>query len=77
MRKVIKTINTMNQKQIDNLSKYCYDISKILLGLTVVENLLSDTPSWRGLSIGFVSTSVFLLMGYFLDKKEVTNGDTD
>jgi len=66
----------VNKKQIDNLSKYCYDISKILLGLAVVENLLADTPSWRVLSIGFVSTIIFILMGYFLDKKEANKGDT-
>lgn len=61
----------MNKKQIDNLSKCCYDMSKVLMGLAVVGNILSDKPSWKALLIGLASAFIFIFVGYLLDQKEV------
>ena len=63
----------MNKKQIDNLSKYCYDTSKIVLGLMVIGNLISDKFSKHTFLIGLIATCGFLIMGYFIDRKEVNN----
>ncbi len=67
----------MNKKQIDNLSKYCYDMSKLLMGLAVVGNILSDKPSWKALIIGLASAFILIFVGYLLDQKEVDTGDTN
>ena len=61
----------LKQKQIDNLSKYCYDISKLVMGLAVVGNLLSDKFSRNTFWIGIITTSVFLIMGFLIDRTEV------
>ncbi len=65
----------MNQKQIDNISKFCYDMTKLVLGLAVVGNLISDKVSLKALWIGIITAVGFLFIGYFLDKKEVDRGD--
>lgn len=67
----------MNQKQIDNLSKYCYDVSKLILGFAVVGNLLSGKFSLKAFGIGLAITSGLLITGYVLDGKEVEKGDAD
>ncbi|MCC7201194.1 MAG: hypothetical protein IT393_00785 [Nitrospirae bacterium] len=66
----------MKRKQIDNLSKYCYDISKLLMGFAVVGNILSDKPSWKAMVIGIASAFLLIFAGYLMDQKEVTTGDT-
>jgi len=65
----------MNKKQIDNLSKYCYDVSKLVMGIAVVGNLVSDKSSLHALWIGFSAGIVFLMIGHFIDKMEVTKDD--
>ena len=67
----------MNKKQIDNLSKYCYDVSKLMLGCAVVGNVFSGKFSLRAFGIGLSITAGLLITGYFLDGKEVEKGDTD
>ena len=61
----------MNKKQIDNISKYCYDLSKLIMGVAVVGNMLSDKFSLLAWFIGVVTAFVFLIFGYLMDKKEV------
>ena len=61
----------MNKKQIDNLSKYCYDVSKLVLGLMVIGNLISDTFSEQTFGIGLAATCGFLVMGLLIDRLEV------
>jgi len=62
----------LKQKQIDNLSKYCYDISKLVMGVAVVGNLLSDKFSRNTFWIGVIATFVFLIMGFLIDLTEVS-----
>ncbi len=69
-------IASMNRKQIDNLSKYCYDMSKLLMGLAVMGNILSDNPSVKGVVIGLATALMFIFVGYLLDQKEVSVSDT-
>lgn len=61
----------MNKKQIDNLSKYCYDISKLIMGLMVIGNLISDKFSKHTFGIGMIATCGFLIMGLLIDRMEV------
>ena len=61
----------MNKKQIDNLSRLCYDIIKLMIGLPVLGNVLSDKFSVKALWIGVMSASVFLVVGLLLDRWEV------
>lgn len=63
----------MNRKQIDNLSKYCYDISPFVMGLAVVGNLVSDKFSTYTFWIGLIGVCIFLITGFFIDKMEVNN----
>ena len=65
----------LNKKQIDNLSKYCYDISKLVMGLAVVGNFISDKFSLKALWIGLVCTLIFLIFGHLLDRLEVNKND--
>ena len=62
----------LKQKQIDNLSKYCYDISKLVMGVAVVGNLLSDKFSRNTFWIGVIATFAFLIMGFLIDLTEVS-----
>jgi len=62
----------LNKKQIDNLSKYCYDISKLVMGLMVVGNLIPDKFHIHTFWIGIVVGLIFLIFGHFLDKLEVS-----
>ena len=65
----------MNQKQIDNLSKLCYDIIKLMIGLPVLGNVLSDKFSIKTLWIGVVIAMVLLVVGFLLDRWEVNKND--
>ncbi len=67
----------MNKKQIDNLSKLCYDITKLVLGIAVIGNIVSDKFNLMSISIGLISGVSFLFIGYMLDKKEVSKDDND
>ena len=63
----------LKQKQIDNLSKYCYDTSKLVMGLMVIGNLISDKFSKHSFWIGIVVACIFLIMGLLIDRMEVIN----
>ncbi|HZX47707.1 MAG TPA: hypothetical protein VFF47_00640 [Nitrospirota bacterium] len=67
----------MNRKQIDNLSKLCYDMIKLTIGLTVIGNLISDKFSLLALCIGLISAIGLLFSGYKLDQKEVKKDEPD
>ena len=67
------TFHMMNKKQIDNLSKYCYDISKLIMGLGVIGNLISDKFSKHTLLIGLIGVVFFLIAGFVIDRMEVNN----
>lgn len=61
----------LNKKQIDNISKYCYDISKLVMGLAVIGNVVSDQFSIINFLIGLSVACVFFIMGVFIDRMEV------
>ena len=67
----------MNRKQIDNLSKLCYDITKLVLGIAVIGNIVSDKFYLKAILIGLLTGIVFLFIGYMLDKKELSKDDND
>lgn len=63
----------LKQKQIDNLSKYCYDVSKLAMGLAVIGNLVSDKFSTHTFWIGLISACAFLVIGFLIDRTEVND----
>ena len=50
---------------------------KLVLGLTVIGNLISDNFSLKAFGIGLITAGGFLFIGYMLDKKEVDKDDTN
>ena len=65
----------INRKQLDNLAKYCYDISKLVIGLMVIGNLLSDRFSIYTFWIGIGVALIFLVFGHLLDRLEECQDD--
>lgn len=65
----------MNKKQVDNLAKYNYDISKLVMGVAVIGNLISDQFSSKALWIGLGVAVIFLIFGNILDRLEASNND--
>lgn len=63
--------NMINEKQIDNVSKLCYDMCKIMVSLTVVGNILSDEISIKAIWIGSIIAIICLIIGFLLDRLEV------
>jgi len=60
------------EKQKDNLSKFSYDIAKIILAITVISPIAKPETFHFSLFIGgFVVTVLFFVFGYILDAKEV------
>ena len=74
---LLTMINKMNRKQIDNLSKLCYDMTKLVLGIAVIGNIVSDKFYLNAILIGLITGIAFLFIGYMLDKKEVSKDDHD
>lgn len=74
---LLTMINKMNRRQIDNLSKLCYDMTKLVLGIAVIGNIVSDKFYLKAILIGLLTGIVFLFIGYMLDKKEVSKNDND
>jgi len=74
---LLTMINKMNRKQIDNLSKLCYDMTKLVLGIAVIGNIVSDKFYLKAILIGLITGIAFLFIGYMLDKKEVSKDDHD
>ena len=74
---LLTMINKMNRKQIDNLSKLCYDITKLVLGIAVIGNIVSDKFYLKSILIGIITGVAFLFFGYMLDKKGVSENDND
>jgi len=61
----------LNPKQRENLAKYCYDISKIVVALLVIGPLArpGEISGWV-LLFGFIAAVTFLLCGLFFDKEK-------
>ena len=61
----------MNPKQRENLAKYCYDISKIVVALLVLGPLArpGEIGGWVLIS-GSIAALILLLLGLFLDKQK-------
>jgi hypothetical protein len=63
----------MIKRQRENLAKYCYDISKIMVAVPVIGNIMSDRFSLLVFWAGIIGADIFLILGHFLDK----GGDND
>lgn len=75
--KLLYDNNMMNEKQIDNISKLCYDMCKIMVSLTVVGNILSDEISIKTIWIGSIIALICLISGFLLDRLEVNQNVKD
>jgi len=60
------------EKQKDNLSKYCWDLSKIIIAVLVITPLARpEAAQALGMSIGIAVGVAFAAAGYVLDGMEV------
>ncbi|MBW1738619.1 MAG: hypothetical protein JRJ69_13980 [Deltaproteobacteria bacterium] len=60
------------EKQKDNLTKFCYDIAKIILAITVISPIAKPEAFHIYLFIGgFIVTMLFSILGFILDAREV------
>jgi ABC-type proline/glycine betaine transport system permease subunit len=59
----------VNRKQRDNLARYAYDVSKIMVAVPVLGNALSAGFSILAFWLGMAAALVFLVLGLFLDRK--------
>jgi len=60
----------MIDKQIENLAKYCYDISKALLIITIINPIFSHRMLLLDMIGGIFSTFVFLLLALVLTRRD-------
>jgi len=61
----------LNPKQRENLAKYCYDISKIVVALLVLGPLTRpELVTAAGFLWSVVTAIAFLLVGLTLDKEK-------
>jgi hypothetical protein len=60
-----------NANQKNNVAKYCFDVSKVLLAIIVIAPLVREEASHFYLTIGGVFLALmFFLIGYLIDSKE-------
>ena len=62
----------MNEKQKDNLSKFAYDLGKIMLGITVITPM-AKPEAFHLLSsiLGLLAGACIAFFGYHLDSVEI------
>ena len=61
-----------NNSQKDNISKYCFDVSKIILAILVIAPIVKDGLENTYLAFGGITLVLFFFFaGYLLDGKEV------
>ena len=66
----MRIIHTKDQK--DNLAKYCWDFSKIMITVLAIAPLAKpETIDFRTVTIGLIVGVLFALFGYILDGMEV------
>ncbi len=61
-----------NNQQKDNIAKYCFDVSKIILAILVIAPIVKDGLENTYLAFGGITLVLFFFFaGYLLDSKEV------
>ncbi len=66
-----------NEKQKDNLAKFCYDTAKIILAITVISPIAKPESFHLSLFVGgFTVTILLFVLAFLLDSKEVTKWHT-
>lgn len=61
----------MKQKQRENVSKFMYDISKVVFSVAVIGNVLTPHKSYSwDLLWGFLIGVMFFTVGFWIDGKE-------
>lgn len=58
----------LNRRQKENLAKYFYVVSQILLGTLVIENITKEVRGGLALILGVMSVIVTLLIALYIDK---------
>jgi len=55
-------------KHRESLVKYCYDMSKVVSAVTVLNPAMTKGPTFIELFVGLVVTILFLSLAIFLEK---------
>lgn len=56
------------EKHRDSLTKYCYDLSKLIIAVAVVNPLVSKPLDPLALMLGIVGSMVFLVLAILVEK---------
>ena len=59
----------MNKQQRENLARYAYDVSKIMVAIPVLGNVLSTSFSGLAFWLGIGAAGIFLVFGYLFDSR--------
>jgi hypothetical protein len=59
----------VNRRQRENLARYAYDVSKIMVAIPVLGNALSANFSVLAFWLGMTTALVFWVLGLLLDRK--------
>ncbi|MEW6246833.1 MAG: DUF6722 family protein [Nitrospirota bacterium] len=65
----------MTQRQRENLARYAYDVSKIMVAVPILGNSLSEHFSLTAFWLGIAAATIFLLLGFLLDRREEPSHD--
>jgi len=57
----------MNKKQRESTAKYLYDISKGIVLLAVISNLVQEKWNILSLILGVIAAIAFFLWGYYIE----------
>ncbi len=60
----------MKKKQRENLARYTYDLSKIMVAAPILGNSLATSFSVRAFWFGLAAAGSFLLFGLLLDHEQ-------
>jgi hypothetical protein len=55
----------------DNVSKYFYDVSKIIVGTAVIAPFIGNVYKVKTVVLGFIVSIIFFVLGYLTDKMEI------
>lgn len=59
----------VNKTQRQNLAKYFYDLSKVVITIAAITNVFSSEFDVTNFWLGVVATIILYLIGFFLDGK--------
>ena len=60
----------MTDRQRDSVAKFLYDMAKGIGLIAVVGGMVGGQVDWRAVILGFLATTTFFLIAYWLEGQE-------